>query len=727
MSHTLWFVLPGLVAAALAFALTPLVARLAVILGAVDMPGERKVHTTPIPRLGGLAVVAAIVVTFAAARFLSRGHWQLPPQLVLGMASGILPILAISVIDDIRGVAARWKFIAHVLGAFLAVSQGITLAPVVHLFGSPLYIGWIAAPLSVAWIVGVTNAFNIIDGLDGLSAGLAFISAICMSAVFALVGQPEMAGVSLVLGGALAGFLPYNIHPARLFLGDTGATAIGFCLASFALRGGSTLSSGFAALLPVFILGLPLADTLIAMLRRTLHRLEYRRGSWFEADRNHIHHRLLALGVDHAKAVLWLYGAGLVLAGAALLSVFLTTREAAMMVTALVLAGVVGIQRLGYDEFAFIRRGTVLRVYEIPAVKRGFFIVLVDIALSFGAAYLSIGLKTDTWAFTAVRGYVLELATTLAPVTVVVFAWRRMYKGSWRVAGLYDFAKAAVAVSLATVIGALMLRTYSPTPYAVSLFAIYGLVALLLTVALRASYIILEASGQRSSHEGVPILIYGAGRRGVAAAQELFQNHGAGLRPVGFVDDDPDKRGRIMNGVPVLGPGRDLERLLRTSGARGLMVSTSTIVSTRLARCVELCDSLSIGVFRLDVSVRHLDGATYVAPMPLTVATSAQPVADREIDIDLRVGRQICPSCKRGVAFRSKARNAFERFRKVRTQKRIYRCEQCGWRGWLMPLDFTPEPMPLPSAGPDFDLLDIAIQPPAAKPVPISLEALDLK
>src|SRR6185437_11616642 len=178
--------------------------------------------------------------------------------------------------------------------------------------------------------------------------------------------------------GALVGFLPYNTHPARLFLGDTGATAIGFGLAAFALRGGSTLSTGFAALLPVFILGLPIADTLIAMLRRTLHRVEYRRGGVFEADRNHIHHRLLALGIDHARAVLLLYGAGLLLAAAALFSVFVTARETALMVTALLLAGVVGIQRLGYDEFAFIRRGTVLRVYEIPAVKRGFFIVLVD-------------------------------------------------------------------------------------------------------------------------------------------------------------------------------------------------------------------------------------------------------------------------------------------------------------------------------------------------------------
>src|SRR6185437_54537 len=132
--------------------------------------------------------------------------------------------------------------------------------------------------------------------------------------------------------GALVGFLPYNTHPARLFLGDTGATAIGFGLAAFALRGGSTLSTGFAALLPVFILGLPIADTLIAMVRRTVHRVEHHQGGVFEPDRNHIHHRLLSLGLQHGHAVLLLYAAGLLLAAAALLSIFLTTREAALMV-----------------------------------------------------------------------------------------------------------------------------------------------------------------------------------------------------------------------------------------------------------------------------------------------------------------------------------------------------------------------------------------------------------
>ena len=339
MNDVFWFILPALVAAALAFGLTPLVARLAVRVGAMDIPDARKVHDRPIPRLGGLAVVASIALVFGGAQWLPAGHWELPLHLATGLGLGVLPILLVSICDDIRSVGARQKLMAHTLGAVIAVALGISLGPVVHLFGVPIEIGWMAWPLSVLWIVGVTNAFNLIDGLDGLSAGLALIAAASMAAVFAIVGQSNMAGVSMVLAGALLGFLPYNLHPARLFMGDTGATAIGFCLAAFALRGGSTLSSGFAALLPVLILGLPIADTLIAMVRRTLHRMEHHTGGMFQADRDHIHHRLLALGVDYGRAVLLLHAAGLIFAGAALFSIFLNAREAALMVTALLRGG----------------------------------------------------------------------------------------------------------------------------------------------------------------------------------------------------------------------------------------------------------------------------------------------------------------------------------------------------------------------------------------------------
>jgi UDP-GlcNAc:undecaprenyl-phosphate GlcNAc-1-phosphate transferase len=691
VNEVLWFVLPALMAAALALGLTPLMARVAVRVGAMDIPDARKVHNQPIPRLGGLAVVAAIAIVFSAARWLSAGHWVLPPYLATALGIGALPILLVSIADDIRRVAARRKLAAHVLGAVIAVALGISLGPVVHLFGVPIEIGWFAGPLSVLWIVGITNAFNLIDGLDGLSTGLALIAAVSMAAVFAIVGQSNMVGVSLVLAGALIGFLPYNLHPARLFLGDTGATAIGFCLAAFTLRGGSTLSSGFAALLPVFILGLPIADTLIAVARRILRRMEHRTGSVFDPDRDHLHHRLLALGVEYGRAVLLLHAAGLVCAAAALFSIFMNARQAALMVSALLLAGIVGVRRLGYDEFAFIRRGTVLSVYDLPVVKRGFFVVLVDLVVTFVAAYMAVGLKTDDWILSQVRSDVIDLATTLAAVTALVFSWQGMYRGNWRVAGLQDLTRIMVAVATATAGGAFLVRAFSSHAYPLSLFGIYGSVSLLMTVSIRFSYVILAGSVQRSSNRGVPVLIYGAGRRGVAAARELFQNQALNLRPIGFIDDDWQMRHRIVAGLPVLGTGREMERALRDTAAVGVVISSRRIVPDRLERAAEACRLHRGNLFHLHLGIRRVEEeAGGVMPEATRIHASQLATAARlavptdQADHD----SQPCPSCKGWHVHRSKGRNLYERARKCRTERRLYRCEECGWRGWLVPLEF---------------------------------------
>jgi UDP-GlcNAc:undecaprenyl-phosphate GlcNAc-1-phosphate transferase len=692
MSQTVLFVLPGVMAALLSYLLGPLASRFAIWVGAVDLPGHRKIHATPIPRLGGLAVVAAIVAVLSGTYAFSGNQWQLPSHLAAPLSFGIIPIFIISLIDDIRPVAARKKFIAHALGASIAVALGVSLQPVVHLLGTPIYIGSLAGPLSVLWIVGVTNAFNIIDGLDGLSAGLALISAASMAAVFILVGEPLMAGTALVLAGALAGFLPYNSHPARMFLGDTGATAIGFCLSVFALKGGATLTSGFAALLPVFMLALPIAETLITMARRAVGRLETQAGGMFVPDRNHIHHRLLALGIEHGKAVLILYATGLLLAAGALISVFMNAHDAGLFLIALLVAGFVGVQRLGYDEFAFIRRGTVLKLYEIPAAKRGMFVVFVDIVLSAVAAYVAVGLKSDHWQLSLVRIAALQLATTFAPVTVLVFWWSGMYRGSWRVAGLVDFTKAFSAVVVATMIGAVVLTVVSTADYPTSLLAIYGIVTLILTVALRASYVVLETTRLRASHSGVPVLIYGAGVSGVAAGRGLFRDASAGLRPIGFIDDDVRKRGRLVCGLPVFGAGRELEAIIRTHGAQAVLLATSKLSAERIERASHTCRATGVSVLRLNVQVERLiDGVVSVHRDPvvqplLALQDDANSPAIALAPLDVTTA-ETCPSCASQDISRSKARSLYERLRKAHTPKRLFRCGRCGWRGWLLPLD----------------------------------------
>ena len=265
----LYLSLSPVLAALLSFLLTPRVRRLAVRIGAVDRPGPRKVHSTAVPRLGGLAVVAsgAIVVGLL--------FWSALPQvdriaagLALGLTFGLLPILICSLADDLRPLRALPKFATQLAGASIAVGFGIRLGAQIHLFSRTIDLGWLAIPISILWLVGLTNAFNLVDGLDGLSAGLALVSAVSLAGAALFVGQSGLAMLALVLAGALAGFLPYNIYPAKIFLGDSGATAIGFALGCLALRGGSTLSSGLAILAPMLVLGLPIAETLVSMARR---------------------------------------------------------------------------------------------------------------------------------------------------------------------------------------------------------------------------------------------------------------------------------------------------------------------------------------------------------------------------------------------------------------------------------------------------------------------------
>jgi UDP-GlcNAc:undecaprenyl-phosphate GlcNAc-1-phosphate transferase len=715
MSTLLSLVLPAVAAAALAFGLTPVVSRLAVMVGAIDMPGDRKIHSRPIPRLGGLAVVSAIVIAWCASPWLTGGQLLLPAGLAAALSLGLLPVLAISIVDDIRPLRAAPKLLAHLAGAIVAVAGGVALQPDVHLFDASIHLGALALPISVLWIVGVTNAFNIIDGLDGLSAGLALIAATSMAAVFVLVGQPAMAGLALVLSGALAGFLPYNLYPARLFLGDTGATAIGFCLAAFALKGGSTLTTGFAALLPVFIMGLPIADTMIAMARRALHRLETHTGGVFVADRNHIHHRLLSLGLDHGRAVFLLHGAGVVLAGAAFVSIFMNARQAALFVVALLFAGIVGVRRLGYDEFAFIRRGTVLKVYEVPVVKRSMFSVFVDIATVVFAAYVAVGLKADTWGPGAVRPLLFDLAGTFAPLTVLVFWKMGLYKGNWKRAGIDDLMQVCAAAIAVTILGYSAHTLWSLGAQPVNVFLVYGLVSLVCFTGLRASYVVLLASYARARNDGTPALIYGAGKSGVSALRELFENSDAQLRPVGFIDDDGSTHGRVVHGLPVLGGVHELERILERSGARALLLATSRIAPHRVRFATQICERAQVSLFRMYVQFeRVLDQALALEPVPSLSAVASvagevlsEPrVRDARASVGPLVDAQTCPCCRSANTRRSHSRNLYERIRKARSMSRLYRCNDCGWRGWLVPLVVAqgePVSRPLP---PDLSGLD---------------------
>lgn len=593
------FVLPGVAAAALSFALTPVARRIAVRVGAVDLPSSRKVHQVATPRLGGLAVVVSAAVVLATA--LAVGRRGPSEQLWLGLGLGLLPVLFVSLVDDVRRLSAGWKFLGHLAGAAIAVHFGVALSDTIHVFGAELHVGVLAYPLSILWLVGVTNAFNLVDGLDGLSAGLALISAGSLVPIFVLVHQAGATIAALVLAGAIAGFLPWNLHPAKVFLGDTGATAIGFALACLSLRGGSTVSAGFATLLPLIVLGVPVADTLLSMARRLLQADGGSARQMFVADRAHLHHRLLALGFNQGRVVLILYGAGVALAGLALVSVLLTAQEAGLLLLAMVVAAFVGVGRLGYEEFGLIKSGVVLRFYDAPVLHRSLFVVFVDIALVAASIWASVGLKYDDWLLLRHRPLAIALLSVLAPSTVVTLWLMGVYRGAWRLAGIYDVFRVGLAMVIAATAGALTLRPVAGQTEPVSLLLVYALVSLTATAGARLSFRVLDLFRARASTSGVPTLIYGAGWGGATALREILARPDLGLRAVGFIDDSVGCQGRIVNGLSVLGTVGELEARIREQRVAAVVVSTRKVSDVRIAAASLACERTGARLVRMEV------------------------------------------------------------------------------------------------------------------------------
>ena len=288
-----------LVAFVVSIALTPFVKRLAVKVGAVDVPGEaRRVHDHPIPRMGGLAIFLGFLVSMLLFVDIT--------QEVRGILIGSIIIVITGVIDDIVSLRAWTKFLIQILAAVIAVLHGVVINvvsnPNVFSNQEAIVLGWVAIPLTVLWIVGITNAVNLIDGLDGLACGVSTISAISMLVIALLVSESDVALVMAALVGACLGFMPYNKNPAKMFMGDTGSTFLGYILATISIQGLFKYYAIVSFAVPFLILGLPMFDTLFAIIRRLAHGQNP-----MAPDRGHIHHRLIDMGLNQKQAVAALY------------------------------------------------------------------------------------------------------------------------------------------------------------------------------------------------------------------------------------------------------------------------------------------------------------------------------------------------------------------------------------------------------------------------------------
>jgi UDP-GlcNAc:undecaprenyl-phosphate GlcNAc-1-phosphate transferase len=307
-----------------AFLLTPLVIAEARRAGALDHPGVHKVHAEPMPTLGGLGLVAAVLGTLWVLHATGYGiGWR--PTVGLTLAS--LPLVAVGVWDALRSCAIPTKLAVHFLAGAILYGAGLQVTELTNPFGSTIQVGPLSAVVTVLWIATLINAMNLVDGLDGLAPGIGGIAALSLCTVGFLRNERDIAVLALVLAGALAGFFPYNFPRARIFLGDAGSTFIGLVLAAISLLENRKATAAMTLLLPLVAIGLPVLDTLLAVVRRTASGRNPLHG-----DMGHLHHRLLRLGFSPPAAVACLLGTGAVFGGVAILLARLP-KEAALLVT----------------------------------------------------------------------------------------------------------------------------------------------------------------------------------------------------------------------------------------------------------------------------------------------------------------------------------------------------------------------------------------------------------
>ncbi|USK59533.1 glycosyltransferase family 4 protein [Peribacillus asahii] len=323
-----------LIAFLLSMFLTPYVGKLAFKLGATDKPNARKVHSKIMPRMGGLAIFLSFLFTFLI--FSDRVMEQLP------LLIGAILIIIIGIADDMVELRAAPKFLGQIGAALIIVLWGGLEVEFINLpFGEPLQFGVLSIPITILWIVGIINAINLIDGLDGLAGGVSTIALITIAIMAVIKQDIFVATVALIVIGATVGFLKYNFHPAKIFMGDTGAMFLGYVIAVLSLQGFKNVTM-VSLIIPIIILGVPISDTFFAIIRRVVNKKPIS-----APDKSHLHHCLLNVGFTHKQTVILIYALAASFGLAAIIFSYATLWGALLIIAILLITIEIIVEKIG--------------------------------------------------------------------------------------------------------------------------------------------------------------------------------------------------------------------------------------------------------------------------------------------------------------------------------------------------------------------------------------------
>jgi UDP-GlcNAc:undecaprenyl-phosphate GlcNAc-1-phosphate transferase len=588
-------IFPVALTLALSLALTPLVRVLARRVGMVAKPKIDRWHKQPTALLGGAAIFAAVAITYLTL----LPHT--PYTRVVMLASSFL--FVVGLLDDIFHAKPYQKLIGQVMGAAVVVYYGLTLP-------------WtrsaaVNTALTIFWLIGITNAVNLLDNMDGLASGVAAIAAATLAVNFLNGGQLTEALLLAAFTAALLGFLVYNSNPASIFMGDCGSLFIGFFLASAALMGISGgRSRSFLPVLavPILILFIPIFDTtFVTLLRKMAGRAASQGG------RDHTSHRLVALGMSERRAVWMLYAFAAASGVLALL-----VREARIeyslpaivgFTVALTLLGVylAGVKVYEEDDLAAVRETPIFAFLVDVSYKRRVFEVLLDlilIMLAYYSAYLlRFGpLTPELWKV------FLQTLPFLVFLKMATFLALGVYRGIWRYTSVDDLLVIGKAVVIGSVLSVLaVLFKFRFQGFSRVVFVLDGMVFLLLVAGSRMAFrLFRQALPTPRTREGRRVLIYGAGDAGELLLRELLNNRELQYAPVGFVDDDPTKKGKVIHGLRVYGGNGDLRQLCRQHRVEEVLISSKTVPPARVEEILRACQQEDVTLKRMRIKIERI-------------------------------------------------------------------------------------------------------------------------
>ncbi len=596
----------GLVSFLLMMVFTPLVIRMAHRFGWVAKPRGDRWHTKPTALMGGIAIYAAAM----AANLLLNGG--IPPWMAIGCTIMFLT----GVIDDRLDLKPSVKLLAQVVAAGLPLYSGASFA------GLPVFV---SLPLTLIWVIGITNAVNLIDGMDGLASGLSTIAAAVLAALAWQLGDTTTAKMAASVVGAAAGFLVFNFKPARIFMGDGGSLFLGYSLAILSLdvQSQATGNNQLVVLfVPFAILAVPIFDTTLVTISRVMHGRSITQGGI-----DHSMHRLVLLGLSERRAVAVLWFIGSVFGGLSLL-LFNANKWLAVSIGAFLVSGLimVGVYLFTVDVYARSRKGdfasspaplaakicTVLYAFFGREWKSAFG-MLADLVLIVAAYILAYDIRFEGRLPEAQMAMIVRHLPLLILVKIPVFYLSGLYRGIWRHAGTMELFRVALASMVATSAAAIVIGVASPgLLLSSSVFIIDWLLVVMALLSIRFGFRALRQFIGVHRSNGRKVLLYGAGDAGSLTLRELRQNPEHELIPVGFIDDDPLKKGLTLHGLQIVGAFRDLPLLCSRHEISEVIISANRMTPARKAAIREACEDLGVKCRMMEMRL-----------MPVTYTTEA--------------------------------------------------------------------------------------------------------